>query len=202
MIVVIDYYDMRPVDWVSGKRLALSPGEGHICDRCEAEHAVVYVVQDTDTGKEYRVGSSCAKAQFGFEADKSEEAKKLVRTYKQKAAAELDETRQKMVAVAAEVVSAEVSQLPVPEPLADTVSYPGVVCWRVGDSLALVRGRSDEETKLVALRGWIEHRVAERVPPEWNKVEILTHPDTRSRDKTTMGSKLSRMVTWKLSRWK
>lgn len=202
MIVVVDYYDMRPVDWVSGKRLSLSPGEGHICDRCEAEHAVVYVVQDTETGKEYRVGSSCAKAQFGFEVDKQEEAKALVRTYKQKAAAELDAARQKMVAEAAEVVASEVSQLPVPEPIADTVSYPGVVCWRVGDSPALVRGRSDEETKLVALRGWIEHRVAERVPPEWNKVEILTHPGTRDRDKTTMGRKLSRMVVWKLARWK
>lgn len=37
MFKVIDYYDMRPLDWLSGKRMLLEPGAGHLCDRCGAK---------------------------------------------------------------------------------------------------------------------------------------------------------------------
>jgi hypothetical protein len=43
------------------------PGEGHICDRCAREHAVIYELFDDSTGKTYSVGSGCAKQSYGFD---------------------------------------------------------------------------------------------------------------------------------------
>jgi len=193
MMVVVGYYDMRPVDWASGRRMPLSPGEGHVCDRCGAEHAVVYVVTDTETGSHYRVGSSCAQAQFGFDVGRDAEAKKLVKTYKQQAEAELDQLRQKMVAEAARQVASEIRGLEIPPYVADTAKYPGVVCIRCGDGMALERGRTEDETKQVALQGWVEHRVAERVPAGWNEVEVVLH-DWQPRHKVSMARKLEMLV--------
>lgn len=187
MFRVVGYRDLRPLDWVSGKRMPLAPGEGHICDRCGAEHAVVYEVRDEETGKEYAVGSSCAKQQFGFEFTKDKEAKQLVKAAKAEEADRVDAARQVAVLQAvAEVVQA-VSRMQPPAPVANAVRFPGKVEWRIGDSWALeTLGRTGDEAKAIALRDWYENRIVERLPAEWDKISMLLHPGERSKQTVSM----------------
>ncbi len=199
MFRVVGYRDLRPIDWASGKRLPLSPGEGHICDRCGAEHAVVYEVLDDETGKHYSVGSSCAKRQFGFEMSKDKEAKALVKAAKDAEAAEIEAARQEAVAKASIEVASRVSRLPIPEPVADTIRYPGKVAWRVGDSMYLATyGRTGDEAIELARRGWVANRVRELVPREWDKAEIRLYPDERSRTTISMARKVEMLALARL----
>jgi hypothetical protein len=168
---VVNYRDLRPVDWLSGRRMPLAPGEGHACDRCGAEHAVIYTVEDGETGRRYEVGSSCAKKQFGFDADR--EAKSLIREARERAAAELDAARQEIVVRAVSQIVDEVGGLIVPSPVADTLRYPGTTAWRAGDGLALAaHGRTDAEARQMAELDYLEKRIRERVPPGWSGVEV------------------------------
>jgi len=41
---IVGYRDLRPVDWLSGKRMPLDPGEGHTCDRCGATTPLTVVL--------------------------------------------------------------------------------------------------------------------------------------------------------------
>ena len=185
---VVGYYDMRPVDWASGKRVPLSPGEGHVCDRCGAEHAVVYEVEDTEGNGTYRVGSSCAKASFGFEPDR--EGKLVVKAAKERAAAELDAVRQEMIREGAALIAGEVSHLAAPDCVPDRSSYPGTTAWRCGDGVALAaHGRSDVEARAMAHKSWVENRVRERVPAEWGSIGVLYRPGTRDKTQILMSRK-------------
>lgn len=187
MFRVKGYRDLRPIDWMSGKRMPLAPGEGHICDRCGAEHAVVYEVRDEETGKEYAVGSSCAKKQFGFEFTQDKEAKKLVKTAKAEEADRVDAARQVAVRQAAAEVAQAVSRMQPPAPVADSVRYPGAVAWRVGDGIALAaHGRTDDEAVAMARQDWYEKRIMELIPTEWDKITLLLHPGDRSKHTTSM----------------
>lgn len=180
MYRVVDYYDLRPLDWLSGKRVPLSPGEGHECDRCGAEHAVVYVVLDTDTGKQYKVGSSCARRSFGFEPGETAEAKALARSARAREKAELEAARQEVASRAAAELAREVGALPLPEFTADTERYAPAVAWHLGDSHALaIYGRTDAEAQRVALEGWYSRRLRERIPPEWGRVSVRLRPDSK-----------------------
>lgn len=70
--------DLRPIDWVSGKKMPLSPGEGNICMRCGREHAICYHVQETTPKNEkmWIVGSGCGpKILAGWTPEKSELAR-------------------------------------------------------------------------------------------------------------------------------
>jgi hypothetical protein len=111
---VVDYYDLRPLDWVSGKRMPLEPGESHVCDRCGAEHAVVYVVEDLTTHKTYAVGSGCAKASFGFDPASDKQATRIVASKKQEAAALVNDRRLKEVENLTRDISSQVRSLPRP----------------------------------------------------------------------------------------
>jgi hypothetical protein len=194
MFRVVGYRDLRPLDWVSGKRMPLEAGEGHICDRCGAEHAVVYEVLDDETGKHYAVGSSCAKRQFGFEPSQDKEAKRLIKTAKEEAAELVESARQEAVAHAAAEVAGVVSRLLPPLPVADTERYPGAVAWSVGDSMYLARGRDDEETRQLALKGWYQNRVRELLPAEWDKVSVKLYPEEKSRTTISMRRKAEMMA--------
>jgi hypothetical protein len=186
---VVGYYDMRPVDWASGKRMPLEPGEGHTCDRCGAEHAIVFEVQDTETGKVYAVGSTCAKQSFGFEVEKDVEGKKLIKSAKQKALMELDTARQELVLQEVTSIVHEVGRLAIPECTME-MSSSGIPIWRCGDSVAWAQHRSDEETKRLAIRGWLEKRMEENIPMEWSKIDLLYAPERKSsREVTTMARK-------------
>jgi hypothetical protein len=188
MMRVIKYYDLRPVDWASGKRLPLEAGAGHACDRCGAEHAVVYVVEDEATGKTYSVGSTCARSQFGFDANA--EARELIRDSKKRAAAELDQLRQSMVEDFVPKITLEISRIPIPDFVVDLEGYPGATCWRCGDSMALAaHGRTDQEAQAVSFQGWVQNRIREAIPTEWYQIDVLHDPRSRSKTKISMGRK-------------
>jgi hypothetical protein len=64
-------YDVRPVDFASGKRVALPAEELPQCHRCNRRHAKVYVV--TNGAETRTVGSGCCKVAFdGWEPTKEE----------------------------------------------------------------------------------------------------------------------------------
>jgi hypothetical protein len=189
MMRVVKYYDLRPVDWASGKRVPLPAGECHVCDRCGAEHAVVYVVEDTESGKTYSVGATCARATWGFDVEKDRESRSLVKEAKRRDAALLDATRQDMITAIIPVIDLELSKIPLREFESDTERYPGITCWHYGDSKALAQGRSDEATRDVAFLGWVQNRIRELVPSEWYKIEVLYEPRSRSRTLISMGRK-------------
>jgi len=186
---VVDYYDLRPLDWMSGKRMPLEPGEGHICDRCGAEHAVVYVVKDLTTNKTYSVGSGCAKASFGFDPSSDKHAKKIVTSKKREAETLLNDRKLKEVGDLAQAIANEVKRLPVPtiEHVNDTPSkyahYSGQLvrtfrmgkieadewqqrdsCWHDNQTIALLKLR------------WISNEVESRLPTELKSVTLATNP--------------------------
>ena len=182
---IVGCRDLRPVDWLSGKRMPLDPGEGHTCDRCGAEHAVIYSVEDGETGRRYKVGSSCAKKQFGFDVDR--EARTLVKEARARAEAELDAVRQEVIGKAVSEIVADVRGLVAPAPVADTGRSSGTTAWRVGDGVALAaHGRSDAEARQLASRSYYENRIRERVPPYWSKVQVRLYPGEGSRTEIGM----------------
>jgi hypothetical protein len=75
---VVGYVDLRPVNWFTGKREPLPAGEGHVCDRCGAVHALVYTLLDTESKEEFKVGSGCAQRAFGFDPDKDPLVRKTI----------------------------------------------------------------------------------------------------------------------------
>lgn len=67
--------DLREIDFDTGKRLPLTPGEGNECQRCRREHAVVWEVQETTPGRQrlWLVGSGCGpKILEGWSPDPKE----------------------------------------------------------------------------------------------------------------------------------
>lgn len=191
MYWIIDYYDLRPLDWMSGKRMPLEPGEGHVCDRCGAEHAVVYVVEDTETGKTYRVGSGCAKQSFGFDPEKSDEAKKLIKTAKQQAAKDINDARLVAVDDLAKQIFKAVQNTPRPPVVFKGdlpfkyAHFPGqkIRTFTMGDVEATelepssVESWHDNQTVELLLHRWITARIEELIPAEWQSVEVSPHSD-------------------------
>lgn len=53
--------DIRPIDFLTGKRVPLNPGDGATCDRCGKEHAIVWEIEETTPGRArlWSVGSRC-----------------------------------------------------------------------------------------------------------------------------------------------
>lgn len=195
MMRVVGYRDLRPLDWVSGKRMPLAPGEGHLCDRCGREHAVLYEVLDDVTHKTHVVGSGCAQKQFGFDVAKNEDAKTLVKQARLASELELDARRHQLVGEKTEEILAEVSALVVPEPVVEhREGKPDVV--HVGDELAYVNGRSHDETLRVATRGWFRMRVSERIPAEWESASVSQRPPARTARDLRHVISMSRRVVW------
>ena len=62
-VSIIKIIDLRPVDWDSGKRLAISTEECAECQRCGRRHAVVWVLGVEVAGEVefWDVGATCAK---------------------------------------------------------------------------------------------------------------------------------------------
>ena len=211
---VVDYYDLRPLDWVSGKRQPLEPGEGHVCDRCGAEHAVVYVVEDDVTKKLYSVGSGCAKASFGFDPKDDKQARRIVASKKREAEILVNEQRLAEVAKLARDVAAEVKRLPRPDVvhLGDHPSkYPHYVGqlvrtfqmgevtadeWQQSHGLSS-SGWDDRQALDLLVHRWVDHEVSERIPAEWEHVTVALNPD-RPRTSTTTMRDACRSAAWKL----
>ena len=207
MYRVVNYYDLRPIDWASGKRLPLEPGAGHVCDRCGAEHAVVYVVEDSETGGTYRVGSSCAKAQFGFEVEGDPAARDLVKSYKAKVDEEVNNQRLAQAAELAAAVAAEVRRLRPPEMVVARevpARYPlfeGQLMriYRAGEMEVDARQRrdrgwDDREARELASYRWLSHEIESRLPREWS--QITAYQDPRHRRRTTDLFGLTARLVW------
>jgi len=179
---VTGYRDLRPLDWVSGKRMPLEPGEGHICDRCGAEHAVVYELEDTETGKHYSVGSGCVKRQFGFEPDKTKEAKQLIRAVNQQIALDLHKRRHEEIHALAVLVVKEIAELEIPPVVKRDVpnKYTGKDdwIWTCGDAeQRQMHYEADSAARNMVVSAWLRNRVTERVPFEWKEIAIGSRPD-------------------------
>lgn len=69
-VQLLSVKDLRPIDFVSGKRLAITDEECHVCDRCGKRHVKVYEV--LADGHIYNVGSGCCKRLFGWEPAKQD----------------------------------------------------------------------------------------------------------------------------------
>ena len=206
MYRVIDYYDLRPLDWLSGKRMPLEPGEGHVCDRCGAEHALVYVVEDTDTGKTYRVGSGCAKQSFGFDPEKNDEAKRLVKAVKQQAAKAINDARLTAVDDLAKQILEAVERAPKPNVVFKGdlpfkyAHFPGqkIRTFTMGDVEATelapssVESWHDNQTIDLLLHRWITARIEEKIPAEWQSVEISPYSDRPRKNVTNMAGECAR----------
>lgn len=69
-VQLISVIDLRPIDFQSGKRLAIPAEACNICDRCGKLHVKVYEVMAD--GETYSVGSGCCKRLFGWEPAKQD----------------------------------------------------------------------------------------------------------------------------------
>lgn len=179
---VVGYRDLRPLDWLSGKRMPLEPGEGHICDRCGAEHAIVYEIMDTETSKVYAVGSGCAKQQFGFEPDKTTEAKRFIKAVNKQIVADIHAKRHEAIAEQARQIVNQVVGLAIPSITRETSTnkYTGKneIWWTCQDNRFLQPGYAAEEAaRGMVVSGWFRNRVEERVPAEWKGVVIGNRSD-------------------------
>lgn len=183
---VIGYKDLRPFDWVSGKRMPLEPGAGHICDRCQREHAIVYTLLDTDTNKQYDVGSGCAKQSFGFDPSKDKEAKLLEKNEKSEKEKIIVETRLKVVEELLGSIIETLLKAEVPEVnLSNSEKYKTEIVT-IGDSKAYVSHRTREETIKVATITWFDNRIVELIPEQWKNYDVPAHPGSTSKSKTSM----------------
>ena len=112
---VVAYKDLRPIDWVSGEKMALPKGEGNICDRCSAEHVHVYTVQDQDSGEQFDVGSGCAKRAFGFDPSLDIEGKKMMKRVEREAAERAEAQRTAFIEREVARIAPIVGRLVMPE---------------------------------------------------------------------------------------
>lgn len=69
-VQLLSVTDLRPIDWQSGKRLAIPAEACNVCDRCGKLHVKVYEVLADDMI--YHVGSGCCKRLFGWEPEKKD----------------------------------------------------------------------------------------------------------------------------------
>jgi len=198
MFRVIAYKDLRPLDWLLGKRMPLAPGEGHVCDRCGAEHAIVFTVLDTETNKTYSVGSGCARQQFGFEPDNDKATKDLIKTAKRQASDTLDAERQRRARELAERITAVVTQLHVPTPV-EGLRVTGCKTWTIGDSTAWKQEwLSDAEVIKKATNGWLENRILERIPTDIKNVSVRQTAGGKPQFTVSLSGKIRHLVMTKL----
>jgi hypothetical protein len=104
-VQLIEVIDLRPIDFQSGKRLAIPANECNVCDRCGKLHVKIYVVEAD--GCMYKVGSGCCKRLFGWEP-----TREAVLT-----AEKIDKDRavQAALRVVAQPIIDQVNAIPVPE---------------------------------------------------------------------------------------
>ena len=103
-VKLISVTDLRPIDFQSGKRLAIPVSECNVCDRCQALHVKVYEVEAD--GVVYNVGSGCCRKMFGWEP-----AKEVVLTAEKVAK---DRAVQAALMTVAQPVIDQVNAIPVP----------------------------------------------------------------------------------------
>jgi len=117
---LVAVHDLRPIDWLTGKREPLAAGDGHECDRCGRLHAICYEVRDTKTGRSWVLGVRC----MGIALDGWSPDKKVL------AAARREEREAARAAAAdrmrgvAEQYAVELLRHTIPEPVATYTLEP------------------------------------------------------------------------------
>jgi hypothetical protein len=210
---VVDYYDLRPLDWMSGKRRPLEPGEGHVCDRCGAEHALVYVVEDTTTHKQYNVGSGCAKQSFGFDPSQDKEARAIVKGKQRVADEQVNDRRLDAATELANKIAEEVGRLRRPEVVLEREvpsKYPSfagqkIRVYKVGADVEVEDWEQSGEAKWntrqaeeLAIYRWVANRIAERIPSDWPFMTVYLNP-SKPRSTTTLKQACESMARRKLA---
>jgi hypothetical protein len=182
---VVGYKDLRPIDWFTGKRVALAKGEGNICDRCGAEHAFVFTLQDLDSHETFKVGSGCAKRAFGFDAEKDATARKMISEEKRRLEKELQERRWAITKAESERIADIIVKIPLPAVEHASVQNMGTdtsgknrydIWWKMGD--AKVRtihtvhfNKMAEDDFYRLIRAFLEKRALEVIGDEFKKNE-------------------------------
>jgi hypothetical protein len=184
---VVGYVDLRPIDWASGKRIPLEAGAGHICDRCGAEHAIVWTLEDVTTHEAFKVGSTCAKRTWGFNPDESPRGRALVKEARKRSEMELYELLLARIEPIVRPAALEILALAVPEPEIvkdykwafagshDTWFSFGDVMFSLAEWQLGNRGSKREAVK-TAMITWYGNRAEERIPLDWKKISV-TNPD-------------------------
>jgi hypothetical protein len=111
---LVRVYDVRPVDFQSGKRLPVAACDVEMlpeCNRCGRRHAKVYVVQDREApGRLAHVGSGCCKRAFGgWEPTAAE-----IKSARAEERARLEAAREAKVRALAEPIVAAMAAVTVP----------------------------------------------------------------------------------------
>jgi hypothetical protein len=164
--------DLRPIDWDSGKRMAITDDECSECERCGRLHAVVWTVEVDEPGKPprvFNVGSTCGKRMVAEgllpEFDKIElrEARKAKRTREQaEVDGKLEEIANEVADKAAELID---QGEPEPERRPDKKRWSdddAIMVWGMGDaSVWCPFGPFDEERKRTLRRSWVDNRIKE-----------------------------------------
>lgn len=173
---LVRVYDLREVDFFTGKKIPLGEGEGNECNRCGKLHAKVYVV--TDSVRTLSVGSTCVKhACNGWEPTAQE--LKSARTQ----AKEASEARREATLVAlAQPLADAIKGLVVPEPkLLKKVDYDSGVSsyvWGEEDGLTIRTfdaGPLNAERLNCFREHWLESRV-------WALVAKVTTDHSKARE--------------------
>jgi len=186
---VIGYVDLRPVNWFTGKRDPIKAGEGHICDRCGAEHAVVYTLLDTDSKEQFKVGSGCAQRAFGFDPDKDPLVRKAIKAEKQRIKKEMERIYGKIVLDIASMIAKDVMHLPLPfiEWLKVEKDLHGYnMKWRMGDAVVWAYGlksadKIPDERLDCLIRNFFRDEAAARLPEPYKSARSSSPEDSIAR---------------------
>jgi len=162
-----EVYDLRPIDWDTGKREPGRKGEGATCTRCGREHFKVYVV--TDGTRERTVGSGCSKQAFGGWEPTAEELKSARARERERTEEKRAEQRRKYIGARLPAAMAILDK-PVPEPIADT-SEPELTKYRSPDGFAQVyvhraHGRTFEDRREEYQQEWWNKQIEQLVGDE------------------------------------
>jgi hypothetical protein len=186
---VVGYIDLRPVNWFTGKREPLTFGEGHICERCGAKHAVVYTLLDTESKEQFKVGSGCAQRAFGFDPDKDPLVRKTIKAEKQRIEKEMARLQDKIVSDIASAIVKEVIDLSLP-PIEwikyDQDSYGYNAKWKMGDATVWGHGlKSIDEIPSERLdcliRNFFTDEVCCRLPEPYKSARPISPEYTTAR---------------------
>jgi hypothetical protein len=186
---VVAYVDLRPVNWFTGKREPLPAGEGHVCDRCGAVHALVYTLLDTESKEQFKVGSGCAQRAFGFDPDKDPLVRKTIKAEKQRIEKEIKRLQDETISDVASVIAKEVIGLPLP-PVervdVDQDSYGYNVRWGMGDVTVWSHGlksadKIPDERLDCLIRSFFREEVIMRLPEPYKFTRSSSAEDALAR---------------------
>lgn len=162
---LIEIRDLRPIDWFSGKRIAIPVEECAECHRCGRRHAIVWTIEVRDALgiKTFDVGSGCGKRAIE-EGILPELEKKSVRDAKKSAREKVAAARKAEVTRIAREALELVEAIPYPEITSDrrmvAAGFEMLVLTAGPVSASCKAGEKDLEANLPGQlrRSWIQYQ--------------------------------------------